>query len=54
MTDQVKIHNERVFAVDRVALFGAFADPAQLAEWWGPEGFTNAISAFGLKLGGRR
>ncbi|HVZ65851.1 MAG TPA: SRPBCC family protein [Lacunisphaera sp.] len=33
-------------------VFAAFADPAQLARWWGPNGFTNDIHEFDLRPGG--
>jgi len=52
VTDKIEIRNERVFPVDRATLFDAFADPAKLIAWWGPEGFSNTISAFDLKPGG--
>ncbi|WP_417408426.1 SRPBCC domain-containing protein [Hoeflea sp.] len=53
MSGSIEIRNERVFPVDRETLFAAFADPAKLAKWWGPEGFDNSISAFDLKPGGQ-
>jgi uncharacterized protein YndB with AHSA1/START domain len=34
-------------------VFQAFADPRQLALWWGPKGFSNTIQAFDLRPGGR-
>jgi uncharacterized protein YndB with AHSA1/START domain len=49
---KIEILNERLFPVDRETLFEAFADPAQLASWWGPEGFSNRIAAFDLRPGG--
>jgi uncharacterized protein YndB with AHSA1/START domain len=52
MTDTIEILNDRRFPVDRATLFDAFADPDSLAQWWGPESFTNTISAFDLKPGG--
>lgn len=52
MTDQIEIRNERVFPVGRAALYDAFADPDKLARWWGPEGFSNRITAFDLRPGG--
>ena len=52
MSDTIEILNERLFPVDRTTLFDAFADPEKLAQWWGPEGFTNRISAFDLRPGG--
>lgn len=33
-------------------VFRAFAEPARLAEWWGPAGFTNEIRVFELRPGG--
>jgi uncharacterized protein YndB with AHSA1/START domain len=48
-----EIISSRVFNVSRGRLFGAFADPGQLAEWWGPQGFTNTIHEFDLRPGGK-
>ena len=48
-----EIISSRVFNVPPERLFGAFADPEQLAVWWGPEGFTNTIHEFDLRPGGR-
>ncbi len=53
MADMIEIINERDFAVDRQTLYAAFADPAMLARWWGPHGFTNKITAFDLAPGGQ-
>ena len=52
MTKPIEIRNDRLFTVDRAMLYDAFADPQKLAAWWGPEGFTNHITAFDLKPGG--
>ncbi|MCY0096120.1 SRPBCC domain-containing protein [Hoeflea ulvae] len=52
MTDTLEILNSRLFPVGRAALFDAFADPAKLAAWWGPEGFCNRITAFDFRPGG--
>jgi uncharacterized protein YndB with AHSA1/START domain len=46
------IVNTRVFPVSRGRLFAAFSDPAQLARWWGPAGFTNTIQEFDFRAGG--
>lgn len=35
------------------AVFAAFADPARLARWWGPAGFTNTFSTCEFRSGGR-
>jgi uncharacterized protein YndB with AHSA1/START domain len=37
--------------VDEV--FAAFTDPARLARWWGPAGFTNTFHTFEFETGGR-
>jgi uncharacterized protein YndB with AHSA1/START domain len=34
-------------------VFEAYADPALLARWWGPEGFTNTFHEFDFRPGGR-
>ena len=52
MTDKIEILNDRVFPVNRATLYDAFADPAKLCLWWGPEGFSNTISVFDLRPGG--
>jgi len=35
------------------AVFAAIADPARLARWWGPAGFTNTFETFDFTPGGR-
>jgi uncharacterized protein YndB with AHSA1/START domain len=50
--------DERTLATARTlpcppqAVYGAFADPALLAAWWGPEGFSNTFSQFEFAPGG--
>jgi len=34
------------------AVYQALADPARLARWWGPDGFTNTIRKFEFTPGG--
>ena len=34
----------RVFSAPRDLVWKAWTDPAMLAKWWGPQGFTNPIS----------
>lgn len=36
-----------------VVVFKAFQDPAQLAKWWGPDGFTNSFEVFEFRPGGK-
>ena len=47
-----EIVNSRVFDAPADAVFDAFADPALLARWWGPNGFRNTIHEFDLRPGG--
>jgi uncharacterized protein YndB with AHSA1/START domain len=37
---------ERVFDYPRERVFRAFSDPAVLARWWGPAGFSNTFKVF--------
>lgn len=46
------IVNTRVFPVSLARLHAAVSDPAQLARWWGPAGFTNAIQEYDFRPGG--
>jgi uncharacterized protein YndB with AHSA1/START domain len=48
-----EIVSSRTFDASRERVFDAFADPARLARWWGPEGFTNTFQRFELRPGGR-
>jgi len=34
-------------------VFDAYADPALLAKWWGPDGFTSTFHEFDFRPGGR-
>lgn len=42
----------RILPVPREAVFAACRDPRRLAQWWGPQGFTNEFQAFEFKPGG--
>jgi uncharacterized protein YndB with AHSA1/START domain len=46
------IVNTRVFDAARDRVFHAIADPALLARWWGPHGFTSTFHEFDLRPGG--
>ena len=46
------IVSTRALDASRERVFEAFADPARLARWWGPIGFTNTIQEFDLRPGG--
>jgi len=42
----------RRFAAPPEVVFPAWTDAKQLAEWWGPKGFTNPVCKVDLRLGG--
>lgn len=48
-----EIISSRLFPYPRKAIFNAFADPAQLARWWGPAGFSNTIHEFNFTPRGK-
>jgi len=43
----------RVLDAPRAMVFRAWTDPQQLAQWWGPKGFTNPVCEVDLRPGGR-
>lgn len=47
------LHTTRVLPFTPDAVYAAFASPERLAQWWGPEGFTNAFETFDFTEGGR-
>jgi len=42
----------RTFAAPRSLVFKAWTDPAQVAQWWGPAGFTNPVCEVDARPGG--
>ncbi len=42
----------RLIAAPQERVFRAFSNPALLAQWWGPNGFTNTFHEFDLQPGG--
>jgi uncharacterized protein YndB with AHSA1/START domain len=42
----------RVFDAPRALVFEAWTDAAQLAQWWGPKGFTNPVCEIDVRVGG--
>lgn len=42
----------RVFDAPRELVFRAWTDPGQLAQWWGPHGFTNPVCETDPRPGG--
>lgn len=43
----------RVLPFSPSAIYAAFASPDLLAQWWGPEGFSNTFEVFEFKAGGQ-
>jgi uncharacterized protein YndB with AHSA1/START domain len=43
----------RVFAAPRAMVWGAFADPWQVSQWWGPKGFRSTMTEMDLRAGGK-
>ena len=41
----------RILHAPRERVFRAFSEAAQLAQWWGPDGFTNTFHEFDLRAG---
>ena len=48
-----EIVNTRWFPAAPETCFRAFSDPALLARWWGPAGFSNTVPEFDFRPGGR-
>ncbi|MGH7947691.1 MAG: SRPBCC family protein [Candidatus Binataceae bacterium] len=42
----------RVFDAPRSVVFKAWTDPIQVAQWFGPRGFTNPVCELDVRLGG--
>ena len=42
----------RVFDAPRELVFAAWTDPHHVAQWWGPDGFTNTIDEMDVRPGG--
>lgn len=45
--------SSRLFPFAPEQIFAAFANPEQLATWWGPDGFTNTFEIFEFKAQGQ-
>src|SRR5262245_1584422 len=43
----------KLIAATPAAVYAAMSDPARVARWWGPEGFSNEIHKFDFKPGGQ-
>ncbi|PTB95289.1 ATPase [Marivirga lumbricoides] len=52
-TNPKEIYSWRILNFPVEMVYESFSNPAHLAKWWGPEGFTNTIHEFDLKPGGK-
>lgn len=50
--DREFLHS-RLIEAEPELLFRAISDPARLARWWGPEGFSNTFHTFEFEPGGK-
>lgn len=53
LTSEREIVLTRMFDAPREMVFDACADPKQVVEWWGPNGFTIKIDEMDVRVGGR-
>lgn len=51
-TAEREITITRVFDAPRTLVFKAWTDAKELAQWWGPKGFTNPVCEIDARLGG--
>ena len=51
-SDPRAIVGMRLYDAPRALVFKAFTDPAHLAHWWGPDGFTLTTKSFDFRPGG--
>ena len=51
-TTEREITITRVFNAPRALVFKAWTDASELAQWWGPKGFTNPVCELDVRVGG--
>lgn len=47
------ILSSRTFSFEIDTVYKAWTEPQWLAQWWGPEGFTNTFYEYDLRVGGK-
>jgi uncharacterized protein YndB with AHSA1/START domain len=47
------LSTERVLPFTPQEIYAAIQNPKKLAQWWGPEGFTNTFEQFEFEVGGK-
>ena len=50
-SDELTLHLERVLPAPPSIVFNALVEPAELARWWGPKGFTSPSIVLNPKVG---
>ena len=51
--DEPLIAMARTFDAPRALVWKAMTDPGHLARWWGPRKYTNKVTAYDLRPGGK-
>lgn len=51
--DDLELVSSVLLDAPQERVFEAYADPARLARWWGPAGFTSTFHEFDFRPGGR-
>ncbi|HUM52787.1 MAG TPA: SRPBCC family protein [Chitinophagales bacterium] len=52
-TPDCEIISDRILNAPVEKVYNAFANPEHLKNWWGPNGFTNTIHEFDLRVDGK-
>jgi uncharacterized protein YndB with AHSA1/START domain len=52
LPDELVLHLERVLPARPSQVFALHTDPGQLAQWWGPRGFTAPSIELDVRVGG--
>ena len=52
MNEDLAVTTSRLVDASPARVYEAFEDPAQLARWWGPNGFTSTFETFDFREGG--
>ena len=52
VTSDVEIEMTRTFDAPRELVYAACTRPEHMAQWWGPNGFTNTVQQMDVRTGG--
>ena len=52
MNEDLAVSTTRLVDASPARVYEAFEDPRQLAQWWGPNGFTSTFETFDFREGG--